>query len=37
MLRIKNTKSQLIQIVFPEYANSHGTLHGGILMDCEYC
>lgn len=30
---IKETKNQMIQFVFPEYANTHGNLHGGRLMD----
>ncbi|MGH7884699.1 MAG: acyl-CoA thioesterase [Thermodesulfobacteriota bacterium] len=33
MPTIKETKNQMIQFVFPEYANTHGNLHGGRLMD----
>jgi acyl-CoA hydrolase len=33
MPAIKETKIQMIQHVFPEYANSLGTLHGGRLMN----
>jgi len=33
MPTIKETRNQMIQFVFPEHANSLGTLHGGRLMD----
>lgn len=33
MPSIKETKHQMVQFVFPEHANNHGTLHGGRLMD----
>ncbi|HET7288997.1 MAG TPA: acyl-CoA thioesterase [Thermodesulfobacteriota bacterium] len=33
MPSIKDTRHQMVQFVFPEHANIHGTLHGGRLMD----
>lgn len=33
MPSIKDTRHQMVQFVFPEHANTHGTLHGGRLMD----
>jgi acyl-CoA hydrolase len=33
MPSIKDTRHQTVQFVFPEHANTHGTLHGGRLMD----
>lgn len=33
MSSIAETRHQMIQFVFPEHANTHGTLHGGRLMD----
>ena len=33
MPSIKETSHQMVQFVFPEHANTHGTLHGGRLMD----
>lgn len=33
MPSISETRNQMIQFVFPEYANTHGNLHGGRLMD----
>lgn len=33
MPSIHETRNQMIQFVFPEYANTHGNLHGGRLMD----
>ena len=33
MPTIKDTRHQTVQFVFPEHANTHGTLHGGRLMD----
>lgn len=33
MPSIKETKHQMVQFVFPEHANTFGTLHGGRLMD----
>jgi acyl-CoA hydrolase len=33
MPTIKETRNQMIQLVFPEHTNNLGTLHGGRLMD----
>ncbi len=33
MPTIKETRHQMVQFVSPEHANTHGTLHGGRLMD----
>ncbi len=33
MLSIKDTTNQMVQLVSPEHTNTHGTLHGGRLMD----
>ncbi len=33
MTSIKDTRHQMVQFVFPEHANTFGTLHGGRLMD----
>jgi len=33
MPAIKETKHQMVQFVFPEHANTQGTLYGGRLMD----
>jgi len=33
MPTIKETRNQMIQLVFPEHANTLGTLHGGRIMD----
>jgi acyl-CoA hydrolase len=33
MPTIAETRHQMVQFVFPEHANTHGTLHGGRLMD----
>jgi acyl-CoA hydrolase len=33
MPSIKETRNQMIQLVFPEHANTAGTLHGGRVMD----
>lgn len=33
MPSIKETRNRMVQFVFPEHANTHGTLHGGRLMD----
>ncbi len=33
MPTIKETRHQMVQFVFPEHANTQGTLHGGRLMD----
>jgi acyl-CoA hydrolase len=33
MPSIKETRNQMIQLVFPEHANTLGTLHGGRVMD----
>ena len=33
MPSIKETRHQMVQFVFPEHANTHGSLHGGRLMD----
>jgi acyl-CoA hydrolase len=33
MPTIKETRNEMIQLVFPEHANTAGTLHGGRVMD----
>ena len=33
MPTIKETRNQMVQLVFPEHTNNLGTLHGGRLMD----
>lgn len=33
MPSIEETRHQMVQFVFPEHANTHGTLYGGRLMD----
>lgn len=33
MPTIKETRNQMVQLVFPEHANTAGTLHGGRVMD----